>query len=76
MLFDASPTAFSLCGKPVRQPRDLRGNELTVLFYLREPAGGQNQVAYVLRGAQDGPENNRRGKHLGGSRSQERRAGF
>jgi hypothetical protein len=76
VLFDASPTGFSLCGKPVRQPRDLRGNELTVLFYLGELAGGQNQVAYVLRGAQRDPENNRRGKHQRGSCSQERRAGF
>lgn len=76
MLFDASPTVFSLCGKPVRQPRDLRGNELTVLFYLREPAGGDDQIAYILRGAQHDPENNRRGKHQRGSCSQERRAGF
>ena len=76
MLFDASPTVFSLCGKPVRQPRDLRGNELTVLFYLREPAGGDDQIAYILRGAQHDPENNRRGKHQRGSCSQERRASF
>jgi hypothetical protein len=43
---------------------------------LREPAGGENQIAYLLRGAQRGPENNRRGKHQRGRCSQERRAGF